>query len=316
MTDLLLLQLVKDRAATAMRAVVNLLYGIAQMFYFVFQFPDFMSQGISYIFPELVDIHLGEIHVFLPVVGTKALDLLPVAASVEEPAATGDESEQGGNEVPKVVHDGVCLQVVIFEPLTDIEAWAGFVGVLVVAVVFGDGILFHQVTDKLEQDNPLGFGAGVGRTAVVVEAADIGDADAAGVVSGAVGARLLDGAAGVDAAVGVDDIMIADVVPAEAAMVSSYALHGTFGIGAGGGAMEDDFGDGSHFFMGLVGLMGFMGGVGVLRRLKPPEPDEAFLWSCNDIVAYAKIEGIETIDWIERGLGWILAPALSGLVRV
>ncbi len=144
-----------------MRAVVNLLYGIAQMFYFVFQFPDFMSQGISYIFPELVDIHLGEIHVFLPVVGTKALDLLPVAASVEEPAATGDESEQGGNEVPKVVHDGVCLQVVIFEPLTDIEAWAGFVGVLVVAVVFGDGILFHQVTDKLEQDNPLGFGAGV-----------------------------------------------------------------------------------------------------------------------------------------------------------
>ena len=113
MTDLLLLQLVKDRAATAMRAVVNLLYGIAQMFYFVFQFPDFMSQGISYIFPELVDIHLGEIHVFLPVVGTKALDLLPVAASVEEPAATGDESEQGGNEVPKVVHISVNLDILL-----------------------------------------------------------------------------------------------------------------------------------------------------------------------------------------------------------
>ena len=235
------------------------------MFYFVFQFPDFMSQGISYIFPELVDIHLGEIHVFLPVVGTKALDLLPVAASVEEPAATGDESEQGGNEVPKVVHDGVCLQVVIFEPLTDIEAWAGFVGVLVVAVVFGDGILFHQVTDKLEQDNPLGFGAGVGRTAVVVEAADIGDADAAGVVSGAVGARLLDGAAGVDAAVGVDDIMIADVVPAEALMVAADAFDGAVGIGSGGGAMDDDFGDGSHFFVGLMGLMGLMGVFGLRR---------------------------------------------------
>ena len=205
-----------------------------------------MPQGVGDVLLEFLDVHFRQVHVLLAVVGSEAFDLLAVSAAVEQPAATGDESEQGGNEVPKVVHDGVCLQVVIFEPLTDIEAWAGFVGVLVVAVVFGDGILFHQVTDKLEQDNPLGFGAGVGRTAVVVEAADIGDADAAGVVSGAVGARLLDGAAGVDAAVGVDDIMIADVVPAEAAMVSSYALHGTFGIGACGGAMDDDFGDFSH----------------------------------------------------------------------
>ena len=45
--------------------------------------------------------------------------------------------------------------------------------------------------------------------------------------------------------------------------------------------------------MGLMGDLGLMG--------------------CNDITAYATIAGI---DWIERGLGWILAPALSGLVRV
>ncbi len=49
-----------------------------------------------------------------------------------------------------------------------------------------------------------------------------------------------------DAAVGIDDIMIADVVPAKALMVASDALHGAVGIGTGGGAMDDDFGDCSH----------------------------------------------------------------------
>ena len=49
-----------------------------------------------------------------------------------------------------------------------------------------------------------------------------------------------------DAAVGVDDIVIADVVPAEALMVAADALDGAVGIGSGGGAMDDDFGDFSH----------------------------------------------------------------------
>ena len=62
-----------------------------------------------------------------------------------------------------------------------------------------------------------------------------------------------------DAAVGIDDVMIANVVPAEALMIAADALHGAVGIGAGGGAVDDDFGDGSHFFMGLVGLIGLMG---------------------------------------------------------
>ena len=51
-----------------------------------------------------------------------------------------------------------------------------------------------------------------------------------------------------DAAVGIDDIMITDVVPAEALMVATDALHGAGGIGTGGGAMDDYFGDCSHFF--------------------------------------------------------------------
>ena len=49
-----------------------------------------------------------------------------------------------------------------------------------------------------------------------------------------------------DAAVGIDDVMIANVVPAEAFMVSADALHGAVGIRTGGGAMDDDFGDLSH----------------------------------------------------------------------
>ena len=49
-----------------------------------------------------------------------------------------------------------------------------------------------------------------------------------------------------DAAVGIYDIVIADVVPAKALMVAANALHGAVGIGTGGGAMDDDFGDGTH----------------------------------------------------------------------
>ena len=49
-----------------------------------------------------------------------------------------------------------------------------------------------------------------------------------------------------DAAVGIDDVMIANVVPAEALMIAADALHGAVGIGAGGGAVDDDFGDCAH----------------------------------------------------------------------
>ena len=52
-----------------------------------------------------------------------------------------------------------------------------------------------------------------------------------------------------DAAVGIDDVMIANVVPAEALVVSSYGFHGAVGIGTGGGAMDDDFGDWAHGFL-------------------------------------------------------------------
>ena len=62
-----------------------------------------------------------------------------------------------------------------------------------------------------------------------------------------------------DAAVGIYDIVIADVVPTKAFMVAADALYCAVCIGAGGGAMEDDFGDSSHFFDGFDGADGVNG---------------------------------------------------------
>ena len=126
--------------------------------------------------------------------------------------------------------------------MLEVETGAGAVGKLVVSVDGGDGVFFHQVTDELEKGKTLGFGTGV----VGIKAADIGDTDTVGVVAGAMGSDLLDGTARMDAAVGVNDIMIADVVPAEALMVAADALYGAVGIRTGGSAVDDDFGDCSH----------------------------------------------------------------------
>ena len=138
------------------------------------------------------------------------------------------------------------LKIVFFEPLLDIETWAGSVGVLVVAVDRGDVVFLHQVLHQLEQGETLGFGAGVGGMSVGIEAADISDTYAVCVVAFGMCARLLYRTASVDAAVGIDDIVITDVVPTKAFMVAADALYGAVGIGTGSGAMDDDFGDVSH----------------------------------------------------------------------
>ena len=149
--------------------------------------------------------------------------------------------------------------------MLDVKAGTGTVGKLVVAVDGGDGVFFHQVLHQLEKGETLWLGTGVGGVSVGIEAADIGDANALGVVTWAMGTDRFDGTAGVDAAIGIDDIMIADVVPAETLMVAADALHGAVGIGAGGGAVDDDFGNCSQFFVGLMGLMGLMGAFGLQR---------------------------------------------------
>ena len=50
-----------------------------------------MPQGIGNILFELVYVHFRQVHILLAVVSAEAFDLLPVAAAVEQPAATGDE---------------------------------------------------------------------------------------------------------------------------------------------------------------------------------------------------------------------------------
>ena len=151
--------------------------------------------------------------------------------------------------------------------MRDVEAGAGSVGVFVMAVDRGDRVFFHKIADELEEGEALGFGAGVGGMSVGIEAADISDANALGVVTWAMGTDLFDGTASVDAAVRVHDIMIAYVVPSEALVVAADALHGAVGIGAGSGAVDDYFGDCSHFFMGFMGLMGLMGETMEASRL-------------------------------------------------
>lgn len=158
------------------------------------------------------------------------------------------------------------LNVVFLAPLLDIEAGAGFGGVFVVAVDGGDVVLFHQVLHQLEQGEVLERGTGVGRASVGIKAADIDDADALGVVARTMGTDLLNGAARVDAAVRIDDIMIADVVPAETLMVATDALHSAVGIGSGGGAVDDYFGDCSHGANGFSGFNGHLGAATVLQH--------------------------------------------------
>ena len=150
--------------------------------------------------------------------------------------------------------------------MLDVETGAGSVGELVVAVDGGDGVLFHQVADELEEGEALGFGAGVGGVAVGIEAADISDANALGVVTWAMGTDLFDGTASVDAAVGIDDVMIADVAPAEGTVVSPYGFHRTDGIGARGGAVDDNFGDCAHGANGFSGFNGRLWAATVLQH--------------------------------------------------
>ena len=69
-----------------------------------------------------------------------------------------------------------------------------------------------------------------------------------------------------DAAIGIDDIVIADVVPAEALMVVADALDRAGGIGTGGGAVDDDFGDCSHGTNGFSGFNGNLGAATVLQH--------------------------------------------------
>lgn len=74
--------------------------------------------------------------------------------------------------------------------------------------------LFHQIFDELEEDEALGFCAGVGWVAVGIKAADIGDADGVGVVSWTMSTDLFQWSARENAAVLIDYVVVAYIAPA------------------------------------------------------------------------------------------------------
>jgi len=83
-----------------------------------------------------------------------------------------------------------------------------------------------------------------------VAATDVADAYGGGVMTPAVSSGLFDVTADVDTAVTIDDIVVADAFEATGAMPAVDVGNGIVAALGGGGTMDDDFGDLSHFKKG------------------------------------------------------------------
>lgn len=95
------------------------------------------------------------------------------------------------------------------------------------------------------QGGALGWGAGVGWK-TLPKPANVADAYAVGVVAQAVGTGYFHGAAEVDGAIAVDDVMVADALPALGAVPTVDVGHGVVATLWGGATVDDDLGDLSH----------------------------------------------------------------------
>ena len=104
------------------------------------------------------------------------------------------------------------VEIDVLEPLLHVEARAGLLDPWQVSVAYdlGIGIVDGQVLQKAYQGSLLGWGAGVGRIAVLVQAALIADADAVGIVVSGVSANLSLRSARVEGAVLGDIVVVAD----------------------------------------------------------------------------------------------------------
>ena len=112
--------------------------------------------------------------------------------------------------------------------LTDGEAGAGLVNTLqfTVAHDLGIGIVLLQRTEQRVEGELLGGSPGVGRTALLVEASLVADADGVGVVVAGVCADHLFGAAEVELAVAGDVVVVAAALPAFGFVHLVEQLHG------------------------------------------------------------------------------------------
>ena len=102
----------------------------------------------------------------------------------------------------------------------------------------------------------------VGRTAPAVETANVADADTVLIVPIGMGAYLIDGAAGMEGAVEVDDEMIANILKPPLEMPTAYLVDGVVAVFAGGCAVDNDIVDFSHGGGVLIVLCGGENGKG------------------------------------------------------
>lgn len=130
----------------------------------------------------------------------------------------------------------------VLQPFPDIEAGAGLVDPREVAVTDnrGFGIVYTEVPEKVEHGGLLGFGAGVGRTALTVETALVADADAVGVVAAGMGTGLALGTTGIEHAVAGDVVVVAHRTETARLVARLQRLKREAAVGTCGRAMDDD----------------------------------------------------------------------------
>ena len=130
-----------------------------------------------------------------------------------------------------------------------VETGAGLVGVFAVAVQGGTGIAAVEVGQQTGQGLPL-----CGRARVLglpdvgfLRASHIADPDGVEVVVETMGAYFFFGTARMDAAVEVNEVVVADALPQSFLVPSVYVLYGDVTAFGRGRAMENDFVNTSHW---------------------------------------------------------------------
>lgn len=128
-----------------------------------------------------------------------------------------------------------------------IKAGARLWSELTMSVHLGLWVLHKQVGHQSAEGCALLWSSGIfGRLAVSRKTSDVADAYAMGIVPLTMCSGLGDGASCVYCAVAVNDVVIADALPASFAVPAVYVSHGEVLAFGCGGAVDDDFSDFSH----------------------------------------------------------------------
>ena len=108
------------------------------------------------------------------------------------------------------------------------------------------GIAGEELLTEGAEGCSLRRGAGIGWIEVAVQAADVADADAMGIVTDAVGTDFLFRSPFLDGAIQADDVVVATAFPAVGSVQAVYLFHAPVACRRRRRAVEDDFGDNTH----------------------------------------------------------------------